>query len=161
MKVRSSIIYWGYLFLGMLIIFTDQYTKLWALQLPASGLQVTSFLILEPMYNTGISWGMFHHEQTETQLWLFMLITLVMSMLLLYIIRRWRKGHWILPEVLVLAGASSNFIDRINRGAVVDFIRFFWRDWAFPYFNLADVAIVVGVFGMLFYTFFVERHEVA
>jgi len=42
---------------------------------------------------------------------------------------------------LIIGGALGNIIDRIALGAVVDFIDFgFW-----PVFNLADMAIVVGV----------------
>jgi signal peptidase II len=43
--------------------------------------------------------------------------------------------------VVALGGATSNLLDRIRRGAVIDFIALAW--W--PAFNLADVAIVVGV----------------
>lgn len=42
---------------------------------------------------------------------------------------------------LALGGAGSNLLDRLRRGGVVDFIDFgFW-----PVFNLADVAIFMGV----------------
>ena len=42
---------------------------------------------------------------------------------------------------MVIGGAVSNLIDRVNRGSVVDFIDFsFW-----PTFNVADMAIVIGV----------------
>lgn len=43
--------------------------------------------------------------------------------------------------VMALAGATSNLLDRLARGAVVDFIALGW--W--PAFNLADAAIVAGV----------------
>ena len=43
--------------------------------------------------------------------------------------------------VVALGGATSNLLDRVNRGAVIDFIALGW--W--PAFNLADVAIVAGV----------------
>ena len=46
---------------------------------------------------------------------------------------------------LLVDGAASNIADRIFSGAVTDYIDpSFW-----PAFNLADVAIVVGVFGLL------------
>jgi signal peptidase II len=43
--------------------------------------------------------------------------------------------------VLALAGSTSNLLDRVRRGAVIDFIALGW--W--PAFNVADVAIVTGV----------------
>ena len=47
---------------------------------------------------------------------------------------------WV-PAGVLIGGAIANLIDRVVRGSVVDFIDFsFW-----PAFNLADVAIVVGV----------------
>ena len=43
--------------------------------------------------------------------------------------------------VLALGGATGNLLDRIRRGAVIDFISL--GRW--PVFNLADAAIVAGV----------------
>ena len=43
--------------------------------------------------------------------------------------------------VIALGGATSNLLDRAGRGAVIDFIAL--GSW--PAFNLADVAIVIGV----------------
>lgn len=57
----------------------------------------------------------------------------------------WRAGNrhpeLILPLGLVLGGAVGNLIDRLARGEVVDFLDFhFW-----PVFNVADIALTVGV----------------
>lgn len=46
---------------------------------------------------------------------------------------------------LVIGGALGNALDRLNYGAVVDFLYFAWRDHYWPAFNLADSAICVGV----------------
>src|SRR3546814_8159049 len=45
---------------------------------------------------------------------------------------------------LILGGAMGNLIDRVFRGYVVDSFDFYWRDWHWPAFNLADIAIVLG-----------------
>ena len=45
----------------------------------------------------------------------------------------------------VMGGALGNLIDRIHYGFVVDFISVHWRNWYFPSFNLADMAISFGV----------------
>ncbi|CFN81910.1 lipoprotein signal peptidase [Bordetella pertussis] len=43
-----------------------------------------------------------------------------------------------------MGGALGNVIDRVAYGHVVDFLLFYWRDWHYPAFNLADVAITCG-----------------
>lgn len=45
---------------------------------------------------------------------------------------------------LIVGGAAGNLYDRITRGAVVDWIDFYWGSWHWPAFNLADCAIVGG-----------------
>ncbi len=45
---------------------------------------------------------------------------------------------------LILGGALGNLIDRAMLGYVIDFLRFYWADWYFPAFNLADSAIFLG-----------------
>jgi signal peptidase II len=61
---------------------------------------------------------------------------------------------WGLP--LVFAGAMGNYADRLARGFVIDFLEFHWHDRvAWPSFNVADIAICVGV-GMLFIDSFVR-----
>jgi signal peptidase II len=45
----------------------------------------------------------------------------------------------------ILGGAAGNLIDRLTAGFVVDFFDFYWRDWHFWAFNIADAAITVGV----------------
>ncbi|HUS65198.1 MAG TPA: signal peptidase II [Kofleriaceae bacterium] len=46
---------------------------------------------------------------------------------------------------LVLAGALGNLLDRVTRGSVVDFVHAWSGDTHFPVFNVADVAICLGV----------------
>jgi signal peptidase II len=44
-----------------------------------------------------------------------------------------------------MGGAIGNIIDRLYRGAVVDFLDFHLYNYHWPAFNVADSAIVVGV----------------
>jgi signal peptidase II len=60
-----------------------------------------------------------------------------------YLVARWGRSPWLEKAGLasIMAGAIGNLIDRVARGYVVDFIHVsFW-----PVFNVADVAICVGV----------------
>jgi signal peptidase II len=49
----------------------------------------------------------------------------------------------------VVAGAAGNLIDRIAYGYVLDFVDFYWKDWHFWAFNVADASITVGVVFMI------------
>ena len=51
---------------------------------------------------------------------------------------------------LIAGGAIGNGIDRIFRGAVVDFVLLHWQDWRWYVFNVADAAIVLGVALLLY-----------
>jgi len=57
---------------------------------------------------------------------------------------------------LIIGGAIGNAIDRLAYGAVADFVLFHVTTATFSFnwyvFNLADVAIVAGVIGLLFET---------
>ena len=46
---------------------------------------------------------------------------------------------------LIIGGAAGNLADRLLHGAVADFLHFFWQNWHFPAFNVADIAITCGV----------------
>ena len=46
---------------------------------------------------------------------------------------------------LILGGALGNLYDRVSYGYVIDFIEFYYRNWHWPSFNIADSAISVGV----------------
>lgn len=52
---------------------------------------------------------------------------------------------------LILGGALGNVFDRVVRGAVVDWIDVYWRDWHWPAFNLADGSISIGAVLLLWY----------
>ena len=55
---------------------------------------------------------------------------------------------------LILGGAVGNLIDRIRLGAVVDFINIGIGDLRWPYFNVADSAITIGVSILAFHLLF-------
>ena len=51
---------------------------------------------------------------------------------------------------MILGGAAGNLIDRVRHGYVVDFIDIYVRDWHWPVFNVADVAISIGALVVIF-----------
>jgi signal peptidase II len=87
--------------------------------------------------NDGVAFGLLGGAST-----LVLALTLgTMAVLLTYFaLRASDPGAW-LGVGLVIGGAAGNLIDRVRLGAAIDFI----DPPAWPAFNLADVAIVVGV----------------
>lgn len=53
---------------------------------------------------------------------------------------------------LILGGIMGNLVDRVLRGAVVDFLYFSLGKYSWPAFNVADSAICIGVFGFILVT---------
>ena len=56
---------------------------------------------------------------------------------------------------LLLGGAMGNVIDRVLGGAVIDFLDVHVAGWHWPAFNVADIAINLGV-GLLLWSSFVR-----
>lgn len=138
----------GFLFtLSGLIAATDQILKWLALQSMAYGefITVTSFFNWVHLRNTGVAFSLFA-DNSGMQRIILITIMIVISAVLIKFIRNNRNQSESLAYSLILGGAMGNLIDRIFRGYVVDYLDFYWRSWHWPAFNLADIAIVFGVF---------------
>ena len=100
--------------------------------------EVTSFLDIASSRNSGVAFGF---ADGVSPAFIGGALILLLG-LIAYLGARAGSGWAVwLPGGMLIGGAVSNLIDRLARGSVVDFIDFsFW-----PTFNLADVAIVVGV----------------
>jgi len=61
------------------------------------------------------------------------------------------RGASVIAETLIIAGSVSNLIDRAVYGGVVDFVLLSYGTMSWPVFNIADVAIVMGVGLLLFW----------
>lgn len=104
---------------------------------------IPGFFSLQFVYNPGAAFGVLANQR-----WLFIAVTLVAVGGMLYVIARRpeaREGVVPLALGLLLGGAIGNLIDRIRFGPVIDFLLFYWRDYHFPNFNVADIGITVGV----------------
>jgi len=60
---------------------------------------------------------------------------------------------------LVLGGAIGNIIDRVLYGYVIDFLLFYYKDWSYPAFNIADSAITCGVVLILYDGVILEKRR--
>ncbi|WP_112310454.1 signal peptidase II [Pseudogemmobacter bohemicus] len=99
-------------------------------------------------FNTGASFGMLSDLMADTPLIMAALtglITLGLAWLGLRAGRAWETAGF----ALIVGGSSGNIFDRLRQGAVTDFLDFYWRDWHWPTFNGADIAIFLGVAAIL------------
>ncbi len=139
----------SYLAFALFILALDFFTKQWALKTAVKPLIFNKYLSLDLTINRGISWGIFHHADQPFFIALSIGISLLIVLLIAYTLFRWMKDKSIYPELLIIAGAGGNLIDRLMYNGVVDFIALHWGVLAFPIFNVADMAITIGVIGML------------
>jgi signal peptidase II len=100
--------------------------------------------------NPGMAWGFLRDLSEGTRTAFFGVVVLGATAFILLYLRRLQPGQRLLQVGLsmVLTGAWGNYIDRLARGYVVDFVDWHWwkrPDLYWPTFNVADSLIVVGV----------------
>lgn len=148
-----------YYLIALFIILFDQLTK-WAIvtymSLGDSITVIENFLYITSHRNRGAAWGIL-----QGQMWFFYIITVIVVIILVTYIQKLPKNQRYMGIALglMLGGAIGNFIDRIFRKEVVDFINTYIFTYDFPIFNIADSALVVGVGLVLVLTLFEGKHK--
>ena len=129
---------------ALLVLLFDQGTKLWVIfKLNEARPIIPGFLEFTRVLNPGAAWGML-----SGHVWRLLLVALLAFASILYFFYYLAENY---PEryfaqLLVMSGILGNSIDRLWSGKVVDFIHVHYRDiWNYPVFNVADIAICVGV----------------
>jgi len=136
-----------------LVSASDQLCKLWIrthLELGES-LVITDRLSFIYVGNTGSAFGLL-----ANQAFLIIIISIAALLFILLFLRYLSPATnlSIASISLIMGGAVGNLIDRLRFGYVTDFIYFrLWGNFHWPAFNIADAAITVGVF-VLIYSFY-------
>ena len=138
----------AWLLLSLLVIVLDQISKgivLAHIELYHTVPVIAGFLNWTLAFNEGAAFS-FLNDQGGWQRWLFGLLALGVSLVLIAWLKRTARGDWrtALPLALVIGGALGNLVDRVRLGHVVDFIQVYYGQSYFPTFNIADSAISVG-----------------
>ena len=139
----------GWLVLSVLVLVIDQVSKAHfegSLQMFQQIVVIPDYFSWTLAYNTGAAFS-FLADSGGWQRWLFALIAVVVSaVLVVWLKRLGRDDTWLaIALALVLGGALGNLYDRIALGHVIDFILVHWQNrHYFPAFNFADSAITVG-----------------
>ncbi len=136
----------GWLALAAVLIVLDQASKSAIEGWLAYGERVPVLPVfdLTLLYNAGAAFS-FLADGDGGQRWLFTGIALIAAIVILRLLYTHAgQGLFCASLACILGGALGNALDRVAHGHVVDFLLFYWKDWYFPAFNIADIAITCG-----------------
>ena len=161
---------WGpYSRLALLVVLAtfaiDQAHKYWMLYvygIAGKGrVAVTPFLDLVFVKNTGISYSLFDQDSQAGQNMLAAFAVLASAAMWAWLARSDTSRLMAWSLALIIGGALGNALDRVLIGGVADF--FSAHAWGFYWyvFNIADVAIVAGVAGLLYDSYQSSRNDAA
>ncbi|MDQ0215054.1 signal peptidase II [Oikeobacillus pervagus] len=148
-----------YYIIALFVLLLDQWTKWLIVQKMNIGEQIEiipNFFYITSHRNRGAAWGML-----EGQMWLFYIITVIVMIGIIYYMNHYAKDKPLMKISLafLLGGALGNFIDRVFRQEVVDFINTYIFSYDFPIFNIADSALTIGVVLLMVAMFKEDREE--
>lgn len=114
---------------------------------------VTSFLDLVFVKNQGVSYGMFTQGDMRGQYILALFAVAATAGLAVWLARGVDNKPLAISVGLIMGGALGNALDRVLIGGVADFFSLHAFGIYWYVFNIADVAIVAGVLGLLYDSF--------
>lgn len=132
------------------IIALDQLTKQLITQrfhLGESSPIVPGFFNLTYVRNPGAAFGLLAHLDSSIRIPFFIVVPIIALGVIFYVFRKIEDEDLKLASALslVIGGAFGNLIDRAAYNYVIDFLDFHYGFHHFPAFNVADMAICVGV----------------
>jgi len=139
---------------ALIIVLIDQISK-W---LVSSCLPVRQILSVIPGFfnivlvkNRGMAFGILNQTRPGLFPAFLLAATIVAIGVILFLFWTRKNETWFMIGLsLILGGAVGNLIDRIRLGYVIDFLDFFIAGYHWPAFNVADSAVTVGAFWLLF-----------
>ena len=131
-------------FLFLFLVILDQITKALVINFFDLYESVPLFPIVNLTFvvNYGFAFGLLN-DPSLNQI-LVSVVILLIILYFLYLLIKTQDNIFRLTLILILSGALGNFIDRIFRGFVIDFIDIYISKYHWPAFNIADGCITVG-----------------
>ena len=107
---------------------------------------IPGFFDLVHVLNRGAAFGFLNRSDTDWQFWLFLAAALVVTGVIVSMVRSANFSRlFFFGCGSILGGAVGNLIDRVRARAVTDFLDVYVGQWHWPAFNVADIAICLGV----------------
>ena len=144
-------------FLFLTLVILDQFTK----ALVINFFNLYDSVALLPMINLtfvvnyGFAFGLLNNPSLNQIL--VSLVILAIIIYFLYLLIKTQDKIFQLTLTLILAGALGNFVDRIFRGFVIDFIDIYIGKYHWPAFNIADSCITVGFIILMINILFLNK----
>lgn len=144
-------------FLFLTLVILDQVTK----ALVINFFNLYDSVVLLPIVNLtfvvnyGFAFGLLNNPSLNQIL--VSLVILAIIIYFLYLLIKTQDKIFQLTLTLILAGALGNFIDRIFRGFVIDFIDIYIGKYHWPAFNIADSCITVGFVVLMINILFLNK----
>lgn len=134
-----------YYLLALIVILIDQFTKWTIVKVMDVGQSleiIPNIFYITSHRNTGAAWGIL-----AGRMGFFYIITILFVVGIVFYIQKYGIPDRLtgIGMGLILGGALGNFIDRFFRKEVVDFFHVYIGDYSFPVFNIADMALCIGV----------------
>src|SRR6266581_6808789 len=136
-------------FLAVLVVLLDRWTK----RIVAARIAMYTHIQIIPGFfrlthteNTGAAFSLFADSPSHWKTTLLICFSLVAMVIVSVLLWRQARAFTITGVALslILGGAVGNLWDRVASGRVVDFLLFYFKQYQWPVFNLADSCIVVG-----------------
>ena len=136
-----------WIFITILVFALDRVTKILVMNyLPLEEpINILPMFNLFLTFNTGAAFS-FLEQADGWQEWLFKAIAVGVSVsLIIWQFKITTKHLWLKTALaLIIGGTLGNLYDRVIFHKVIDFLDFYFRQWHYPIFNIADSAICVG-----------------
>jgi len=119
---------------------------------------IGGFFYITHVENRGAAFSLFANSPSQWKMAMLVVFSIVALVVVLTLL--WRNTHTMattgLGLALILGGALGNLWDRLLTGRVVDFLLFYIGSYAWPAFNVADSAIVIGAGLLVIEVFFAK-----
>jgi signal peptidase II len=153
----------NYLLASIIVFLLDQITKKIVTQGMMQHESITvipDFLNITYIHNRGAVFGLGSSVTSPYLSWGLSILSVVsLAVILVYFLRlNVRNSKMYFGLALVLGGALGNLYDRLSYGYVIDFIDMHWFEHHWPFFNVADMSICIGV-GLLLISMSVKAEE--
>lgn len=148
------------LLICLLVIILDQASKWFVL----SNLSINSVINIFPclniilVFNYGTSFGLLS-PNTMYGTYCLIVISILLILILFIAFFKFRDSIEKILLSILIGGAIANLMDRVIHGAVVDFIDIYYKNWHWPTFNIADIAITCSSSCLILYNLFKKNNN--